>query len=249
MPTLWEPLRPVPHPRRLLFVAPHVGSGAAAARDLAHHLPDDWAVHGLVLPGRERRFAEPPAWTFEDTVVSATLALEEVAVRYPGTPLVGLGQCSGAWLMYAILARAASDLRSRRDLMVAVSQGAWHLPRVHPDLPDSSEAMWAQMVASGDVPRSVADDEDARDLLEPVIRSDYAAVADFPTEADPLDLPILVVVGAGDRDIDRSVAHSWVRYGTGLEIEEVAAGHFPLRDDPVAVARAIVAQVDPATSS
>ncbi len=244
MPTSWEPLKAAPEPRRLLFVAPHVGGGAATGRDLARNLPDDWAVYGLVLPGRDRRIAEPVTWAFDATVTAAADGLEEVAARNPGASVLGLGQCSGAWLMYAILARAASRLGTRAQLMVAVSQGAWHLPRQHPDLPASSDDLWAQLVASGDAHPAVAENEDARDLLEPVIRADYAAVSGFPMAADPLNIPLLAIVGSEDREVDRSVAQSWADYATRLELEEVAAGHFPLRETPAAVARAVIARAD-----
>ncbi|GAA1647237.1 thioesterase II family protein [Catellatospora bangladeshensis] len=240
----WEPLRSDPEPQRLLFLAPHVGGGAAVGRDLARSLPDGWAVYGLVLPGRERLIAEPVEWEFDAAATVAADALEEVAARHPAAEVVGLGQCSGAWLMYAILARAASRPGSRARLMVAVSQGAWHLPRVHPDLPESSETLWAQLVASGDAQPAVAEDEDARDLLEPVIRADYTAVAGFPYAADPLKIPLLVVAGSEDRDIDRSVAQSWADYCTRLDFEEVSGGHYLLQENPAAVARAVVERAD-----
>ena len=240
----WELLRPAVEPQRLLFIAPHVGGGTAVGRDLARDLPDGWAVHGLVLPGRDRRIAEPPTWAFDSTVAAAADALVEVAGRNPAAAVLGLGQCSGAWLMYAILAHAESRLGPRGRLMVAVSQGGWHVPRHHPDLPESSDSLWAQLVASGDAEPAVAEDEDARELLEPVIRADHAAVRDFPTTAEPLGIPLLAIVGSRDPDVDRTVAQSWARYGAGLEVDEVSAGHFPLRDDPAAVARAVVARAD-----
>jgi len=241
----WQLLRPAADPRRLLFIAPHVGGGAAVGRDLARGLPDGWAVYGLVLPGRERRIMEPETWAFDPTVAAAAAALEELADQSPAAAVVGLGQCSGAWLMYAILAHAEPRLGPRPELMVAVSQGAWHLPRHHPPLPESSDSLWAQLVASGQVQPAVAEDEDAREMLEPVIRADYAAVNDFPTTAEPLSIPLLAIVGSEDRDVDRSAAWSWARYSPGVDVDEVPAGHFPLADNPAAVARAVVARLDP----
>jgi surfactin synthase thioesterase subunit len=228
----------------LLFIAPHVGGGASIGRDVARNLPDGWAVYGLVLPGRERRITEPESWAFDPTVTAACAALEELAGQSPTAAIVGLGQCSGAWLMYAILARAESRLGPRTQLMVAVSQAAWHLPRRFPELPASSDALWDQLVASGDAPPAVAEDEDARELLEPVIRADYAAVRDFPMAVERLEVPLLVIVGSEDRDVDRSVAQSWAGYGSTVKIEEIAAGHFPLRENPVEVARVVVEQAD-----
>jgi medium-chain acyl-[acyl-carrier-protein] hydrolase len=242
----WELLRPAADPQRLMFIAPHVGGGAAIGRDLARSLPDEWAVHGLVLPGRERRIVEPVTWEFDPTVAAAAAALAELAGQHPAAAVVGLGQCSGAWLMYAILAQAQSRLGRRLRLMVAVSQGAWHLPRHHAPLPESSAALWAQLVASGQAQPAVAEDEDARELLEPVIRADYAAVNDFPTTAEPLDAPLLAIVGSQDHDVDRSAAQSWSRYSTGMAVDEVSAGHFPLAENPTAVARAVLARLAPA---
>jgi len=239
----WELLRPAADPQRLMFIAPHVGGGAAVGRDLARSLPDDWAVYGLVLPGRERRIEEPVVWEFDPTVAAAAAALEELAGRSPAAAVVGLGQCSGAWLMYAILAHAESRLGPRLRLMVAVSQGAWHLPRHHPPLPESSDSLWAQLVASGQARPAVAEDEDARELLEPMIRADYAAVNDFPTTAGRLSIPLLAIVGSEDHDVDRAAAQSWSRYGVGIEVDEVSAGHFPLGENPTAVARAVVARL------
>jgi pyochelin biosynthesis protein PchC len=241
----WELLRPATEPQRLLFIAPHVGGGTAVGSGVARNLPEGWAVYGLVLPGRDRRIAEPATWALDATVTAAAGALEEVAGQNPAAAVLGLGQCSGAWLIFAILAHAEPRLGSRGQLMVAVSQGAWHVPRHHPELPESSDSLWAQLVASGDAQPAVAEDEDARELLEPAIRADYAAVSDFPTTAEPLSIPLLAIVGSRDPDVDRTVAQSWAKYGASLEVEEVPAGHYPLRDNPAAVARVLVARADP----
>lgn len=239
-PVLWQPLRAPEEPAaRLLFAAPHVGGGAAVARDLARALGPEWACFGLALPGRERRFAEDPQWTFEEVVTAAADALVDLAAETPDAQVVGIGQCSGAWLIHAILALAAGRLDGRLSLGVLVSQQAWHAPRVTAALPADSDELWQQLLRSGDTRPEIADDEEAREMLEPVVRADHDAVRDFPDEALALAAPLLVVFGSADASVGEPAAQEWARYGASVTLAKVPAGHLPLRDSPAAVAEAL----------
>lgn len=77
----WWPLmrlrEAVTAPRARLLVFPHSGSGPNSLFPLVEPLPEDVEVLGLSLPGRERRFGEPPgclltrSWTPSPTRCSA----------------------------------------------------------------------------------------------------------------------------------------------------------------------------------
>ena len=238
-PVLWQPLNQPEHPTRLLFAAPHVGGGAAVARTLARDLGPTWACFGLGLPGRERRSAEQPDWTFAALVEEAAAALVEVAARIPEAEVVGVGQCSGAWLVHAVLAHAQHELGARLRLAVMVSQEAWHRPRQDAPLPDGSDELWERLVASGDTHPEVAQDEDARELLEPVLRADHEAVRGFPRTSKAVAAPLLVVLGTKDASMSVGGSDAWRAYGTSLSVATVPAGHLALTDNPSAVARQI----------
>lgn len=210
---------------------------------MARHLPDDWAVHALCLPGRERRVAQPPDWVPEHVARDAAdelrhvLALPELA----DADIVMTGQCMGAILGYLILAASDRSILDRCGRLVVFSQKPWHRRGVVAPLPADSAAMWEYLVATGDVPAPVAADPEFRDVLEPVFRADHDGVARFPTDVAPLPCPITVVVGDRDNVADRLQPHEWSRYTPALTVVELPSGHLPMHEAP-AESAAVLAQ-------
>jgi pyochelin biosynthetic protein PchC len=239
---LWLALRPVPaRPAHLALLVAHAGAGPSSLRDVAQALPPDWGVFALALPGRERRFAEPPEWELHAVARDAADGVRVLLDSVPGGP-VGLtvaGQCSGAWLAYAIVAAGGPAVQSRCTALFAVSGLPWHAPRSGGVLPRESDAMWRQLAAAGNTPPAVAADGELRELLEPSIRADYAAVGRFPADAEPLGCPIVAVGGTYDADVDEEGLSGWSRYTASLRLAWLPSGHLPMLELPERTAKVL----------
>ncbi|MGY0055420.1 thioesterase II family protein [Streptomyces sp. LZ34] len=240
---LWLNMRPgLERPSRLVFLVAHAGAGPSSLRDVEHELPPGWGAFALALPGRERRLMDPPEWELDQLAAEAAGEAGALlsAGPYRSVPVAVAGQCSGVWLAYAILAAGGPSLRSRCRTLFAVSGLPWDAPRTEDVLPDDSTAMWEQLSAAGNTPSDVAVDQEIRELLEPAIRADYDAVSRFPHAAEPLEVPIVVVAGSRDTEVDAATLKGWSRYTPSLEIVWLPSGHLPMQEVPGDTARVMV---------
>ncbi|MGL5858146.1 MAG: thioesterase II family protein [Angustibacter sp.] len=238
----WLPMRPeTADPSELVFVVGHAGAGIANLRTFERALPDDRTVWGLSLPGRDRDLGRPAQWDFDTVVAAAAADAVEIVDEYPDTSIVVIGQCLGAWLAFALLSRGGAHLQQRCRQLVVVSQAPWHAPRTDAPLPADSDAMWVRLVDAGDVAIEIAEDEEFRAVLEPIVRADFAALDQVPTHADALACPIHVVEGRNDPQRAELVHDEWARYATAIDVTTVESGHLPLQDAPAAVAALLTA--------
>jgi surfactin synthase thioesterase subunit len=236
----WVPLRPaLSAPSTVVLAAAHGGAGTSVLRPLGRFLPDDWQMLMLLLPGREARRREPPAWTYQETVRDAAAALADALDRQPGGPAVAIGQCSGAWLLYGILAASSPQVHERCAALITLSQRPWDAPRPAAPLSDDPEVLWAELVSAGLANESAAAYPELRQLATPVIRADFAAMATFPVNVPALTCPIVAVGGRRDLDAEDLDLKRWARYTPQLILEWLDVGHLPLRDAPAEVAALI----------
>jgi surfactin synthase thioesterase subunit len=242
VPHLWLNMRPgVREPSCLVVLVPHAGAGPTNLRPLEQLLPDDWGVFALALPGRELRLAEPPDWDLADVARQAAQAMSVLMEAVPeSVPLLVAGQCSGAWLAHAILARGGRRLQERCRALLVVAQSPWDAPRSPNVLPEDSDALWAHLLASGNTPPDVAADEEIREMLEPAIRADYRAVARFPADAEPLGCPIVAIAGDRDPTLESMRLPGWARYTRCLRTVGVPSGHLPMQQASEEIARIMV---------
>ncbi|MGW4564092.1 thioesterase II family protein [Streptomyces sp. NPDC004561] len=91
-------------PTSRLLVFPYAAAGASSLRPLLTGLPGTVELLGVALPGRERRFAEPP---LTDSAEFLTAVAGELSDR-PALPTALLGHSMGASLALS-LALAAPD--------------------------------------------------------------------------------------------------------------------------------------------
>jgi surfactin synthase thioesterase subunit len=233
----WIPLRhALSAPATVVIAAAHAGAGTSVLRPLGRFLPDSWQMLMLLLPGREARRLESPAWDYQETVCDAAAALAAELARQPGVPVVAIGQCSGAWLIYGILTASSPQVRDRCAALITLSQAPWDAPR--PAMPESDDhgVFWTELVSMGLVTEAVAASPELRRLATPVIRADFAAMATFPVRVPALTCPIVAVGGSRDPQGQDLHLEQWAPYTPRLVIESLDAGHLPLRDAPAEIA-------------
>ena len=223
-----------------VFCLPHGGAGASAYQHWEAWVPDDVELVPVRLPGRERRFAEPPARRVAELVD----ALLEPLLARAGGRFALFGHSLGGLLAYE-LARATAKAGRPPALLAVSGCPAPHLlpregdPLVH-TMPDEDllahvRALAGQATPGLDVP------ELAR-LIIPILRADYEVYETYRHRADdPTTVPTTVLAGAEDPEVTAAELAAWRELGTAdPEIHVFPGGHFYLTEQPEKVVEIVV---------
>ena len=217
-----RPLAPV-----RLYCLPHAGGGAAAYAAWPTAFGPDVEVSAVMLPGRERRMAEPPG--IEAAAVAAAIA--EDAGR-DGRPFAVFGHSLGARLGFEVvreLRRGDQPLPAR--LLVSgcpppdEPRGTGRYDGL--SLLDDAE-MLDRIADGGGIPEEVLAVPELLELLAPVFRADFEWLDAYVYREEP-PLPVPMTAFAGDRDTAATPdqAAGWRRHTTaGFELRVVSGGHF-----------------------
>jgi len=224
-----------------LFCLPHGGAGASAYQSWADRLPADLELAPVRLPGREARFAEPPARSAAELVE----ALIEPLLARAGARFVLFGHSLGGLLAYE-LARAATRAGHPPAHLVVSGCAAPHLlprpgePTVH-TLSDEDLLAHVRALAGPSAP-ALAMPELAR-LLVPVLRADYEVYETYRHQAgEPLPVPITALAGADDPETTAAELAAWRDLTTrGIEQRIVPGGHLYLLARPDLAIDAVLA--------
>ncbi|MEU6309920.1 alpha/beta fold hydrolase [Streptomyces sp. NPDC047014] len=226
MPTdsLWWPLlrtRGVASvPRARLLVFPHSGSGPNTLFPLFESLPEDVEVLGLSLPGRERRFGEPPGCTLAQVLDSVS---DEVLRRDP-LPTVVFGHSLGALLA----TRAARLLGAHCRAAVVSGQVPGRTPRLAHATSSEEDAV-RLLRDGGGTPAWVMEDPAMLAHVTRVLCADIElsreAAAGF--EDVRLDVPLDVLGGTADPLIPPEPLDDWAAHTTGpCRVRRFEGDHF-----------------------
>ncbi|MFJ6757517.1 thioesterase II family protein [Streptomyces sp. NPDC091273] len=219
----WPLLRPpgaAAAPRVRLLVFPHSGSGPSTLYPVVEALPADVEVLGLSLPGRERRFGEPPGCRLDQVLDAVS---DEVLGRDP-LPTVVFGHSLGALLA----ARAALLLGPQCRAAVVSGQVPGRTPRrAHATVTEEDAVRLLR--DGGGTPEWVLQDPDMLAHVTRVLRADIAlsreAAAGF--EDVRLDVPLHVLGGTADPLVPHEPLDGWADHTTGpCRVRRFAGDHF-----------------------
>ncbi|MEV6247791.1 alpha/beta fold hydrolase [Streptomyces sp. NPDC051742] len=219
------PLRkPTGSPTSRLVVFPYGASGPTSLRPLLNRLPETVEVLGAALPGRERRFGEPPATTVAEIVsgIAEGLAAREELPTY----LFGHSMGAGLAVAFALAHPGSCEGlvlsgRPPRSAGRSALQGF------------SDEEIVSFLARVGNTRPELVRDAFWRDRLLQLFRSD--AALDLRTAeviaGGVLRERLLVLGGSEDPDIDVSELGEWAELTTGgCTVEVFPGGHFFLLD-------------------
>lgn len=212
--------------RSRVVVLPYAAAGATALRPVLTGLPDDVELLGVALPGRERRFGEPPASSLEE-IVDAVVA--ELAVREP-VPTSLFGHCMGA-SMAVVLAMRHPELFAG---LVVSGQDPPGGPWTTADLDDAGILEF--LTAAGNTAPELLGDAFWRDKLITLFRSD----AELGTQAAratahdvALSQDLLVLGGAEDPYVEAARLPGWKARTSGrCDVLVLPGDHFFVIDPP-----------------
>jgi surfactin synthase thioesterase subunit len=234
--------RPVPDPSARVFCLPHAGAGAQMFRSWAVRLPIDIELCSVRLPGRERRIAERPLCDFGLAVSSIADAITSAADR----PIVLAGHCSGAYLAFELAHLLHARGESPPILLFVTGQES---PRHHRGGDDFHRKPFPQMLAdlveTGGIDPELAADTEMMSLIEPTLRADFEMLSGYSfIPRHPLSVPISVVAGADDGEVDVCKALDWRLETTAdFTLRVVAGDHFFVQSAPDDVCRRLAADI------
>lgn len=217
-----------------LVCVPYAGGGASAYWDWADLLGEAVELWCAVLPGRERRFAEP---AFTEPARIAEPLTEAIRAQVDG-PVVLFGHSMGGLIAFDV-ARRLGDV----EHLYISATGAPHLGlRDEPHLLDD-DGLLAWLTQLGGVPADLLAHKEMMALLRPTLRADLTVCAGYRGTTDVIDVPITAFAATDDPLATEAEVAAWQRHTTAaFDLVVRPGGHFYLKDDPAAVISALTAK-------
>ncbi len=230
----WFLTRASGQPRLRLFCFSYAGGNANAYLRWQAKLDPAIEIVAAQLPGRGARLREPPLTSF-------TTILEQLALHMQGVthlPCVFFGHSLGALVAFE-LARycAARGLAMPRALLVSgcdAPQCRAPIRDLH-DLDD--DALIATLAQYNGTPPELLQHRELMSMLAPAIRADFALAAHYHYQPGPLlDLPITVLSGRADVNLNLDHISEWRRETTGAcELKWFDGDHFFIHSSEAAL--------------
>lgn len=210
----------------MLFCLPYAGGGPSVFRGWRRALPAAISVHAVAFPGREHRIGEPAQ-------VEPEAIAEVIACQAADRPYAIYGHSMGARVAFEVvraLRRQDAPLPTR--LYVG---GARPPDRSDPlariaRLPD--DGFISELLALGGTRRAVFEHPELRELMLPVLRTDFNWLAGYRyRDEPPLPVPVVAFAGAGDRIVEPSVMLGWARHSAvSFRLHVLPGRHFFCHD-------------------
>lgn len=215
-----------------LVCFPFAGAGASFFRPWSARLAGQFSVIAVQLPGREKRFSDPP-----HTNVSAAIgeALPELSRRLRGrSDVVVFGHSLGAALAYELARRASREGGFQVKRLVVSGSPAPSQQRDRRATGLSDDEFLQQVSDFAGYSHPVLEDPEMRDLLLPVLRADVEMHEGYvPGQLDVLAASITCLRGRDDALVSLADSARWQEVtGQPLDLVEVAGGHMYLVDEP-----------------
>ncbi|MFI2617281.1 thioesterase II family protein [Streptomyces sp. NPDC018584] len=227
--------RRVDDPALRLVVCHHAGGSGSAYFPLARHLPADWDVLLVDLPGRGRRHRDTP---LRDIGAMAARVTEDV-LPWTGPPLALLGHSMGAVVAF----ETALRLQERAVPVAWVGVSGRLAPadcgpvaHLDPRLPDRE--LMAGLSAMGGIPERFDEAPEFRHRFLRLVRHDLHALGTAHSDAarGPLTAALTAYGAARDELAPAELIDNWAAETRGPFTRHVFdGGHFHFFDDGFAV--------------
>ncbi|MEV7612190.1 alpha/beta fold hydrolase [Streptomyces sp. NPDC089799] len=238
---------PRPYARARVLLFPHGGGSASHYRPWAAAAPWDIEFLAVQYPGREDRYAEPVPADIQG--VAAALA-EDLRDDGPALPTVVFGHSMGALVAYEFTRRLAAAGEPPARLVVS-GHPAPRLTRPGRVHLGSDEELVGELRRTGATHTDLLDDASLIQAFLPVIRGDYRLSETYrPLPGDRLDVPVTVLYGDRDPEIDTREAEGWREATTAsCDFRVFEGGHFYLEEHRAPVVELLTASARTASDA
>ncbi|MFJ5673679.1 thioesterase II family protein [Streptomyces sp. NPDC093097] len=198
--------RPASDPRLRLVCFPHAGGAASFYRTWPQWLAPDVEVGAVCYPGREERIAEPCI----DRMAELADRIAAALVPWLDRPLVFFGHSMGASVAHEVALRLEARFGQVVQRLIVSARAAPSHLRPTGVSSWSDEELLAHLRALGGSFSAALDHPDLRDLMLPIIRSDYRLVDGYEPYAPPLlSAPVTGYLGAEDPHVTEEDMRAW----------------------------------------
>jgi surfactin synthase thioesterase subunit len=228
MDTVFVRPRPRDNTRLTLVCLGFCGGGTGPYLSWADVVPDDVTLAAVCYPGREGRFCEPPARTWDE------LAEDTSAAVLDGIdgPYVLFGHSMGGWMAFDVAARIEeAGGPPARALVVSSANSPVEGVRERDMFPaqhQTDDEVLDWLAVNGLLPDHVLGHPDLREMALDLMRADMRVRDDFRyRRGSRVSIPLHVLTGAEDTTIAHDTASKWRPLTTGdFRHDELPGGHF-----------------------
>jgi pyochelin biosynthesis protein PchC len=221
--TSWfHTLDPRPDAAVRLFCFPHAGGAASAFREWHRAVPPGVEVLAVQYPGRAERTREPFVDDAHELADQVAAAMRPLLDR----PVVLFGHSMGALLAYE------TALRIKPAHLVVSGRKPAHVPRPGGVHAGSEDELAAELRRLGGTAPELLADPGARDYILPIVRADYRLAESYRRRVpEPVDCPIMAIIGDRDPEVDAGAARGWAELTrAGFALHVLPGGHFYLAE-------------------
>ncbi|GAA4932574.1 surfactin synthase thioesterase subunit [Nonomuraea thailandensis] len=224
-------LRPLTRPkaRRTLVCLSFCGGGTGPYREWAAVLDAGTDLALVCYPGREGRYSEPYARTWDEMATDAATVVRTAA---GDKPYVLFGHSMGGWMAFEVAARLEEEGGPRPAALAASACNAPHRGLTErdtfPSMSDSEDELIAWMRTGGLLPGYITTDADLLEMAVDLMRADIAVRDTYRyTPGAFTTAPTQVMHGVDDTVIDPAVAEEWAAVcRDDLTVTTLPGGHF-----------------------
>ncbi|MFE2979042.1 thioesterase II family protein [Streptomyces sp. NPDC059258] len=209
-----------PGPRRRLLVLPHSAAGPTALLDVLTSVPQDVEVLGLTLPGRGRRFVEPPGCTLDEVLESVRAELAQ-----PQVETVLFGHSLGAVLAFHVARALGSGCKA---LVISGQVPGGCSPVLGAR---TSEELLDVLVTGGGTAAEVMENPALLKVVTRILAADVALGAEASAREETLraTAPLFVLGAVEDPLAPYARMTDWADRTTGTcRVFPLRGGHFAL---------------------
>ncbi|MEV0445261.1 alpha/beta fold hydrolase [Streptomyces spectabilis] len=226
------------NPRASLICFPHAGGTAGYFRGWSRLVPSDIEVLAVRYPGREDRLMDPFAESMEELADDVVSAVRPLLDR----PVAFFGHSMGASVAYEVAARLHATARPHAErapfhgtaptaLFLSGRAGPGH-ERTRNLGEADDQVLMDEVIGMGGTQAHAFADPELRDLVLPVIRSDFRLVERYGRTSPgsrALNIPVHAYYGDDDTYLDAQAIEAWAAVTSGpFAARSFTGGHFYL---------------------
>jgi medium-chain acyl-[acyl-carrier-protein] hydrolase len=218
-------VQPNPQAELRLFCLPYAGGSSQTYRGWASHLSQKIELCPIELPGRGARFSEATITNFPTLVQEIALGIH----RYLDKPFAFFGHSMGALLSFELTQLLLQQGYPSPVHLFVSGHRAPHFKsdktKIH-NLPDTE--FTEEIRRLGGTPEAVLANVELRNLVFPVLRSDFAAIETYTYQPGrSLSCPITAFGGLQDQGVGVTDLEAWRKYTTGkFRLHMLNGNHF-----------------------